>query len=56
MAGEPNWHEWALWLAVQLQLVLRFPASPQQRAAGQRAVDEFDAEVRAYTLRRVGDG
>ena len=47
MAGEPNWREWALWLAVQLRVVLRSPASGEDRAAAQRAADEFDAEVRA---------
>ncbi|MGZ4617206.1 MAG: hypothetical protein ACXV5Q_04080 [Frankiaceae bacterium] len=52
MAGEPNWREWALWLATQLRLVLRFGASREDRDAAQRAVDEFEAEAGGYELRR----
>ena len=55
MTGEPNWREWALWLAVQLRFVLRLRATRQERAAAQRAVDEFDSEVHAYELRRWRD-
>ena len=55
VADEPDWHQWALWLALQLHLVLRRAARQQDRDAARRALDEFSAEIRLYELWRWRD-
>ena len=55
VADEPDWHQWALWLALQLHLVLRRSARRQDRNAARRGLDEFDAEIRLYELRQWRD-
>jgi len=52
VTGEPNWYVWALWLALRLRFVLRRGATHRDRDAAWRALDEFDAEIRAYEPRR----
>ena len=53
VADEPDWQLWALWLALQLHLVLRRGARQQDRDAARRALDEFSAEI-VYELGRGG--
>jgi hypothetical protein len=55
VANEPDWHLWALWLALQLHLVLRQAARHQDRHSARRALDEFNAEIRLYERRRWPD-
>lgn len=53
--GEPNWNVWALWLALKLRVLVRRGATQQDWEAARRALDEFDAELRGYELRRWRD-
>jgi len=55
VANEPDWRQWALWLALQLHVILRRAARQQDRDAGRRALDEFSAEFRLYELWRWRD-
>ncbi len=55
MAGEPDWRVWALWLALQLHLVLERGAHRKDREAAWRALDEFNAEIRLYEPWRLRD-
>ena len=55
VADEPDWQLWALWLALQLHLVLSRGARQQDREAVQRALDEFNAQTRFYELCGLAD-